>query len=118
MTQDTLSYATGATTSPFLPRLLTTSGSAALRIKNSELPAAIQVDETANHEVARRIAQASRSMTAIRPKAPSRSASHRPTYTTLTPSPSEASTSSVLSPEPHNGRTLTAAGWSLAWLRG
>ena len=55
MTQDTLSYTTVATTSPFLLSLLTTPGSAALRIKNSELPSAIQVDETANHEVARRL---------------------------------------------------------------
>src|SRR5262249_31341346 len=44
-----------ATTSPFLPTLLTTPGSAALRIKNSELPSAIQIDETAHHEVARRL---------------------------------------------------------------
>jgi uncharacterized protein (TIGR03118 family) len=51
----TSSYATVATTSPFLPTLLTTPGSAALRIQNSELPPAIQVDETAHHEVARRL---------------------------------------------------------------
>ena len=63
-------------------------------------------------------ARAFRSMTAIRPKAPSGSASRRPICTTLTPSPSEASTSSVLSPEPHSGRTPTAAGWSPGWLRG
>jgi hypothetical protein len=55
MTQDTSSYTDVATISPFLLTLLTTPGSAALRIKNSELPSAIQVDETANHEVARRI---------------------------------------------------------------
>ena len=55
MTQNTLSDTTVATTSPFLLTLLTTSESAALRIKNSELPSAIQVDEKANHEVARRI---------------------------------------------------------------
>ena len=55
MTQDTLSYTTVATTSPFLLSLLTTPGSAALRIKNSEPPSAIQVDEAANHEVARRL---------------------------------------------------------------
>jgi uncharacterized protein (TIGR03118 family) len=55
MTQNTSSDTTVATTSPFLLTLLTTSGSAALRIKNSELPSAIQVDEKANHEVARRI---------------------------------------------------------------
>jgi len=55
MTQDTLSYTTVATTSPFLLTLLTTPGSAALRIKNSELPSAIQVDENAHHEVARRL---------------------------------------------------------------
>ena len=55
MTQNRLSDATVATTSPFLLTPLTASESAALRIKNSELPPAIQVDETANHEVARRI---------------------------------------------------------------
>lgn len=55
MTQNTLSDTTAATTSPFLLTPLTASESAALRIKNSELPPAIQVDENANHEVARRI---------------------------------------------------------------
>ena len=55
MTQGTSSYTDVATTSPFLLSLLTAPGSAALRIENSELPSAIQVDETANHEVARRI---------------------------------------------------------------
>ena len=55
MTQNTSSYTNVATTSPFLPTLLTTPGSAALRIKNSELPSAIQVDENAHHEVARRL---------------------------------------------------------------
>jgi hypothetical protein len=55
MTQDTSSYTAVATISPFLLTLLTTPGSAALRIKNSELPSAIQVDENAHHEVARRL---------------------------------------------------------------
>ena len=55
MTQDTSSYTKPATTSPFLLTLLTTPGSAALRIENSELPADIQVDEKTNHEVARRL---------------------------------------------------------------
>lgn len=43
------------TSNPFALTLLTTPGSAALRIENSELPAAIQVDETTNQEVARRL---------------------------------------------------------------
>ena len=54
MTQNTSSY-TPTTTSPFLLTLLTTPGSAALRIENSELPPDIQVDETAHREVARRL---------------------------------------------------------------
>ncbi|MGH3888975.1 MAG: DUF3455 domain-containing protein [Pseudonocardiaceae bacterium] len=45
---------TPSTSSPFLLTIRTTPGSAALRIENSELPAAIQVDETTNQEVARR----------------------------------------------------------------
>jgi hypothetical protein len=55
MTQNTSSYTTVAKTSPFLLTLLTTPGSAALRIENSELPAAIQVDETQHRVVARRL---------------------------------------------------------------
>jgi hypothetical protein len=55
MTQNTSSYTDVATTSPFVLTLLTTPGSAALRIENSELPSAIQVDETAHREVARRL---------------------------------------------------------------
>ena len=55
MTQNTSSYTKPATTSPFLLTLLTTPGSAGLRIENSELPADIQVDEKTNHEVARRL---------------------------------------------------------------
>ena len=55
MTQNTSAYAAAATTSPFLLTLLTTPGSAALRIENSEMPAAIQVDETAYRDVARRL---------------------------------------------------------------
>ena len=54
MTQNTSAHTAAATTSPFLLTLLTTPGSAALRIENSELPAAIQVDETEHREVARR----------------------------------------------------------------
>jgi len=42
-------------TSPFILTELTTPGSAALRIENRELPPAIQVDETAHREVARRL---------------------------------------------------------------
>jgi hypothetical protein len=55
MTQNTSSYTAGPETSPFLLTLLTTPGSAALRIENSELPVAIQVDETAHREAARRL---------------------------------------------------------------
>ena len=55
MTQNTSSYTAVAKTSPFLLTLLTTPGSAALRIENSELPAAIQVDETQHRVVARRL---------------------------------------------------------------
>ncbi len=54
MTQDH-SYTAVAKTSPFLLTFLTTPGSAALRIDNSELPAAIQVDETKHRLVARRL---------------------------------------------------------------
>ena len=54
MTQNTSSYA-AAKTSPFLVAFLTTPGSAALRIDNSELPAAIQVDETKYRVVAKRL---------------------------------------------------------------
>ena len=55
MTQNTSAYTTASTTSPFLLTLLTAPGSAARRIENSELPAAIQVDETQHREVARRL---------------------------------------------------------------
>ena len=57
MIQNTSSYTNATTTSPFLLTLLTTPGSSALRIQNSELPAAIQIDENAQpqHEVARRL---------------------------------------------------------------
>jgi hypothetical protein len=55
MTQNTSSYIEEATTSPFLLTFLTTPGSAARRIQNSELPSPIQVDETAHREVARRL---------------------------------------------------------------
>jgi len=55
MTQNTSTYTAVAATSPFLLTLLTTPGSAARRIENSELPAAIQVDETAHREVAQRL---------------------------------------------------------------
>ncbi|HET9257140.1 MAG TPA: DUF3455 domain-containing protein [Pseudonocardiaceae bacterium] len=41
------------TPNPFVLTLLTTPGSETLRIENRELPAAIQVDETKNREVAR-----------------------------------------------------------------
>lgn len=58
MTIDTINgkkATTQSTSSQFVPTILTTPGSAALRITNSELPAAIQVDETTNREVARRL---------------------------------------------------------------
>ena len=55
MTQNTSSYTAVAKPSPFLLTILTTPGSAALRIDNSELPAAIQVDETKHRVVARRL---------------------------------------------------------------
>jgi hypothetical protein len=55
MTQSTSIPTAVTTTRPFLLTLLTTPGSAALRIENSELPPAIQVDETAHREVARRL---------------------------------------------------------------
>jgi hypothetical protein len=55
MTQNISSYIEEATTSPFILTFLTTPGSAARRIQNSELPSPIQVDETAHREVARRL---------------------------------------------------------------
>lgn len=55
ITQYTPSYTNSTAVSPFALTLLTTPGSAARRIKNSELPAAIQVDETKHREVARRL---------------------------------------------------------------
>ena len=45
-----------STSSPFVLTLLTTPGSAALRIKNSDLPMSIRVDTVANREVARFLA--------------------------------------------------------------
>jgi hypothetical protein len=54
MTETTSSH-TGLTTSPFVLTLLTTPGSAALRIENDELPSAIQVDQTKHQEVTRRL---------------------------------------------------------------
>jgi hypothetical protein len=53
--QYTSSYTDPTAASPFALTLLTTPGSAARRIENSELPAAIQVDETKHREVARRL---------------------------------------------------------------
>jgi hypothetical protein len=55
ITQYTSSYTDPTPASPFALTLLTTLGSAARRIRNSELPAAIQVDETKHREVARRL---------------------------------------------------------------
>ena len=55
MTQSASGHTAASTISPFLLTLLTTPGSAALRIENSDLPAAIQVDETEYREVARRL---------------------------------------------------------------
>ena len=55
MAQHTSSYIAETTTSPFLLTLLTTPGSAAQRIQNSELPSPLQVDETAHQEVTRRL---------------------------------------------------------------
>jgi Protein of unknown function (DUF3455) len=55
MTLNTLSYADVDAASPFILTLSSSPGSAALRIENSELPAEIQVDETKNQEVARRL---------------------------------------------------------------
>ena len=114
MTQTTSSYTDLTTTSPFVLTLLTTPGSAALRIENSELPDPIQVDETEHREVTRRLGAGVQVYDRNR-TAPSASASRRPTYTTLKPSPSEASTSWALSAEPHSGPTPTAAGWWPGW---
>ena len=55
MTQNTLSYTDPTTSSPFVLTLLTTPGSAAQRIANSELPDAIKVDETMHRELTRRL---------------------------------------------------------------
>ena len=56
MTQTTTSrYTDLTTTSPSVLTLLTSPGSAALRIENSELPDPIQVDETEHQEVTRRL---------------------------------------------------------------
>jgi hypothetical protein len=55
MTQTASSYTDVTATSPFVLTLLTTPGSAVLQIENKELPTAIQVDETAHREVARRL---------------------------------------------------------------
>ena len=54
MTQNT-STDNATATSPFLLTLLTTPGSTAQRIENSELPPDIQVDEGQHREVARRL---------------------------------------------------------------
>jgi hypothetical protein len=53
--QDPSRYTDVTTTSPYVLTLLTTPGSAALRIENRELPAAIQVDETQHREVTTRL---------------------------------------------------------------
>ena len=55
MTQTTSSYTDLTTTGPSVLTLLTSPGSAALRIENSELPDPIQVDETEHREVTRRL---------------------------------------------------------------
>jgi Protein of unknown function (DUF3455) len=55
MTENLLTRTDVTITSPFVRPLLTTHGLGALRIENRELPAAIQVDETAHREVARRL---------------------------------------------------------------
>ena len=55
MTQTMSRYTDLTTTSPFILTLLTTPGSAALRIENSELPNAIQVDESEHRELTRRL---------------------------------------------------------------
>ena len=55
MIQTTSSDTDLTTTSPFVLTLLTTPGSAALQIENSELPVPIQVDETEHREVTRRL---------------------------------------------------------------
>lgn len=54
MSQNISSDTDVTTTSPFVLTLLTTPASAAWQIENRKLPAAIQVDETAHREVARR----------------------------------------------------------------
>jgi Protein of unknown function (DUF3455) len=55
MSVDTSSYTDTTTANPFVLTPLNTPGSAALRIENSELPAEIQVDETKNCELTRRL---------------------------------------------------------------
>ena len=55
MTQTTSSYTDLTTTGPSVLTVLTSPGSAALRIENSELPDPIQVDETEHREVTRRL---------------------------------------------------------------
>jgi hypothetical protein len=57
MTQATSSYTDLTTTRPFLLTLLTTPGSAALRIENKEgeMPAHVLVDQTKHREVTRRL---------------------------------------------------------------
>jgi hypothetical protein len=55
MSQITSSSTDIASSNPFVLTLLGSSGSAALRIENTELPPEIQVDEKTHHEVARRL---------------------------------------------------------------
>jgi len=55
MTQNTLTHTDLTTTSPFVLTLLTTPGSAAQRIENSELPDAIKVDQARYRELTRRL---------------------------------------------------------------
>jgi hypothetical protein len=55
MTQTMSSSTDLTTTSPFVLTLLTTPGSAALRIENSELPDPIQVDDKEHRELTRRL---------------------------------------------------------------
>lgn len=52
---DSSSYTEATTANPFVLTPLNAPGSAALRIENSELPADIQVDETQNCELTRRL---------------------------------------------------------------
>jgi hypothetical protein len=113
MSPTTTSSTAAATTSPFVLTLLTSPGSAALRIENSELPTEIQVDESAHREVARRLG-AGVQVYDCDPNAHS-FRFRDPHADLLDPGleSNEASTSSGLRPEPPNGQISTAAGW---WL--